>query len=136
MSWWNRTKLSPQTTTYNPATDEVSLDRCVRRLNEILEEMGPVGSFLETGGELMVASGPDMEKRLAVNLERMRIPGYCSHKLVAEAWTLMELITVRVFAIRKLYAYSGNTKKLRKLDGIQAQLRGGNGQIFHWLASV
>lgn len=119
MSWWNRTKSARETTTYNPATDEVSLDRCVRRLDEILEELGPVGSFLETIGDVP-SSGPDLEKGLTAALERLRIPGFCGHRLVAEAWTLMELIAVRVVAMRQVYANSGNTEKLRKLDQIQA----------------
>lgn len=120
MAWWNRTKSTSDVTTYNPATDEASLDRCIRRLNEILEEMGTVGKFLETIGEMTV-SDPDSEKRLTAELlGRVRIPGFCGYKLVAEGWTLMELIAVRVVAMRKLYAHSENTEKLRKLDQIQA----------------
>ena len=120
MSLWNRKKPTPPETSYNPATDEDSLDRCVRRLNEILDELGPVGQFLEAVGDLRTSAGsPDFEKRLAAELERVRIPGFCGNKLVAESLILMELIAVRVVAMRKLYANSGNTEKLRKLDQIQ-----------------
>ena len=118
MAWWHRKKPTPRITTYNPATDAVSLDRCVRRFNEILEELELVGQFLETIGNLK-ASSPDFEKRMVAELNRVRIPGFCGYKLVMEAWTLMELISVRVVAMRKLYTDSENSEELRKLDRIQ-----------------
>ena len=45
MAWWNRPKrpATPPIPDFNPATDEASLDRCVRRLEEILDEVGPIG---------------------------------------------------------------------------------------------
>ena len=64
--------------------------------------------------------GPDFENRLAEAMERVRIPGFCGYKLVVEAWTLMELIAVRVITLRDLHAETGNTDKIRKLDEIQA----------------
>lgn len=121
MSWWNRSKqpATSSTSNFNPATDEASLDRCVRRLKEILEEVGPIGQFLEKASE-RVAPGPDFESRFAAAVNRVRIPGFCGYKLVVEAWTLMELIAVRVITLRDLHAETGNTDKIRKLDGIQA----------------
>ena len=123
MAWWNRSKrpATPSISDFNPATDEASLNRCVRRLHEILEEVGPIGQFLEEAskrGDLN--PGPDFESRLAAAIIRARIPGFCGYKLVLEAWTLMELIAVRVITLRDLHAETGNTDKIRKLDGIQA----------------
>ena len=121
MAWWNRSKqpATPSISNFNPATDEASLDRCVRRFREILGELGPIGQFLEKAGE-SVNQGPDSVNRLAEALERVRIPGFCGYKLVVEAWTLMELIAVRVIALRKLHGETGKTDKIRKLDEIQA----------------
>ena len=116
MSWWNRRKrpaIRP-ISDFNPATDEASLDRCVHRLGEILEELGPLGQFLENAGEEV------SEDRLAEAVNRVRIPGFCGYKLVVEAWTLMELIAVRVITLRDLHAETGNTDKIRKLDETQA----------------
>ena len=120
LAWWNRRKqpATPSISDFNPAADEASLDRCVRRLREILEELGPLGQFLEKAGE-QVNPGPDSENRLAEALKRVRIPGFCGYKLVVEAWTLMELIGVRVITLRKLHGETGTTEKIRKLDEIQ-----------------
>lgn len=119
MSWWNRSKQPSTPASANPATDETSLDRCVRRLQEILDELGPIGQFLEAAGERMTP-GPDLENRLAGEVERLRVPGFCAYKLTLEAWTLMELIAVRVIALRKLCAQTGRKDKPGKLDAIQA----------------
>ena len=123
MAWWNRSKQPaiPPISNFNPATDEASLDRCVRRLGEILEELGPLGQFLEKASE-RVNPGPDFESRFAAAVERVRIPGFCGYKLVVEAWTLMELIAVRVITLRKLHGETGNTDNIRKLDGIQTAM--------------
>ena len=116
MAWWNRRKqrATPSISNYNPATDEASLDRCVHRLGEILEELGPLGEFLENAGKEV------SEDRLAEAVNRGRIPGFCGYKLVVEGWTLMELIAVRVITLRDLHAETGNTDKIRKLDETQA----------------
>lgn len=125
MAWWNRSKrpATPSVSDFNPATDEASLDRCVRRLHEILEEVGPLGQFLEEASKRAdLNPGPDFESRFATAVERTRIPGFCGYKLVVESWTLMELIAVRVITLRNLHAETGNADKIRKLDGIQAAM--------------
>lgn len=125
MAWWNRSKrpATPSASDFNPATDEASLNRCVRRLLEICEELGPVGQFLEeTSKRADLNPGLDFESRLAAAINRARIPGFCGYKLVLEAWTLMELIAVRVITLRDLHAETGNTDKIRKLDWIQAAM--------------
>ncbi|MBI3666007.1 MAG: hypothetical protein HY236_07250 [Acidobacteria bacterium] len=104
---------------YNPATDEASLDRCVRRLLEIIQEFPPIGEFLEAAEP--VETGPGWEKRLAAHLSRVRIPGFCANRLAVEAWTLTELIAVRVITLRSIYSDAGNQEKVRKLDGIEAE---------------
>jgi hypothetical protein len=48
------------------------------------------------------------------------VPGYCAYKLTLEAWTLLELIAVRVTTLRKVYGEAGQREKLGKLDAIQA----------------
>lgn len=93
----------------------------MRRLGEIMDEVGPLGQFLEKVCKQVapLASGPEFENRLATSLNRARIPGFCGYKLLVEASTLMELIAVRVITLRDLYAETGNTDKIRKLDEIQ-----------------
>ncbi len=129
---------SPSAPDYNPATDEPSLDRCVRRLREIAEELGPIGRFLEQSGE-RVAPGPDFANRFAAAAERLRIPGFCGYKLVVESWTLMELIAVRVIALRKVYGEygeTGNARKMRKPDEIQAAMQEIESALRKTLASM
>ncbi len=119
LAWWKRSKqpATPSISNFNPATDEAYLDRCVRRFREILEELGPIGQFLENASGRM-SPGSDLNP-LAAALEQIRVPGFCGYKLVVEAWTLMELIAVRVIVLRKLYDEVGNTEKTGKLDEIQ-----------------
>lgn len=117
---WNRKKPILPERSYDPATDEASLDRCVRRFNEIIDELESVGKFLENVADLRPLAGtPDFDKHMVTELNRMRVPGSCGHKLVAESSILIELIGVRVVSLRKLYADSGDAEKLRKLDQIQ-----------------
>jgi hypothetical protein len=116
--WWKREPHISAPVAYTPATDEGSLDRCVRRLQEILAELGPIGEFLENTGDL--SPGEDLARRVADQLNRVRASGYCAYKLASEAWTLLELIAVRVIALRKVYDQTGQSRKLSKLDAIQA----------------
>jgi hypothetical protein len=119
VSWWKRKQdHGLALTAWNPATDEASLDRCVRRLHEILEELGPIGAFFEKTGD--VTPGSSLAERTAAEMNRLRVPGYCAYKLTLEAWTLMELIAVRVVGLRQLYAQTTQSTKLAKLAEIQA----------------
>ena len=104
--------------TYDPAGDEQSLDSCVHRLHEILEELGAIGEFLE--GAPKLDAGPDFEARVADAVERNRIPGFCGHRLLQECRILMELITVRVAVLRENCARQGNGEKVAELEAIEA----------------
>lgn len=139
MALWSRSKqpATPPTSNYNPATDEVSLDRCVRRLREILEEVDSIEQFLrEAYKQADFRPGPDRESRLNVAVNRWRIPGFCGYKLLVEAQALMELIIVRVKTLRDLYAETGDTEKIRKLEGIQSAIEEGEPGFLETLADM
>jgi len=73
-------------------TDEYSLDAQMRRISEILEELGELRGLREdVGGD-------------------PRIPGYCACKLAEEAAALARLIAFRVDFMRKEYELSGDSQ--------------------------
>jgi hypothetical protein len=77
-------------------TDEYSLDAQVKRLSEILEELGELRELLEdVGGD-------------------QRIPGYCACKLAQEAAALAGLIAFRVDLMRKEHELSGHSQPLKR----------------------
>ena len=77
-------------------TDEYSLDAQVKRLSEILEELGELRELLEdVGGD-------------------QRIPGYCACKLAEEAAALAGLIAFRVDFKRKEHELSGDSQPLAR----------------------
>jgi hypothetical protein len=77
-------------------TDEYSLDAQVKRVSEILEELGELRELLE-----------DVEGD-------QRIPGYCACKLAEEADALASLITFRVDFMRKEHELSGDSQPLQR----------------------
>jgi len=107
---------------YNPAADEESLNRCVRRLHDIAEESGRIGAFLDQTPRLDPSSRFD--ERLESAVERNRIPGFCGHRLLLESGILVELVAVRVAVLRIEYEKQGNRVKLAKLERIEAFCEG------------
>jgi hypothetical protein len=77
-------------------TDEYSLDAQVKRVSEILEELGELRGLRE-----------DVEGD-------QRIPGYCACKLAEEAAALASLIAFRVDFMRKEYELSGDSQPLER----------------------
>jgi hypothetical protein len=76
--------------------DEYSLDVQVKRVSEILEELGELrGLREEVEGD-------------------QRIPGYCAYKLAEEAAALTGLIAFRVDFMRKEYERSGDSRPLER----------------------
>ena len=103
---------------YNPAADEESLDRCIQRLQDIAEESGRIGVFLEQTQPL--EPGPNFDRQLESRVERNRVPGFCGHRLLLESQILVELVAVRVAVLRKVYEERNNESKLARLDKIEA----------------
>ena len=100
--------------------DESKLDRCVRRLSEIMEELADVGLFLEksAGKNLKgrgVKSHEEFLEMLGREIGTIKGPGYCGFKLLQEAGALIDIIGVRVQYLRGL----GDRANVRKLDAIE-----------------
>ncbi|MCX5834890.1 MAG: hypothetical protein NTV99_10365, partial [Deltaproteobacteria bacterium] len=63
--------------------DESKLDRCVRRLGEIMEELGEVGLFLEKSSAAMAEHGrkikseEELLEKLKDEIRETKIPGFC-----------------------------------------------------------
>jgi hypothetical protein len=77
-------------------TDEHSLEAQVKRVSEILEELGELRELLED-----IEGDP-------------RIPGYCACKLAEEADALTGLIAFRVDFMGKEYELSGDSQPLER----------------------
>jgi hypothetical protein len=93
------------------------LARCVRRLKDIVEELGTIGNFLEQTPKLV--AGPEFEARLAEIVERNRLPGFCGHRLLQECRGLIELIAVRVAVLRQRYEKQSSDEDLRRLQSVE-----------------
>ncbi len=105
--------------------DESKLDRCVRRLSEIMEELGEVGLFLEKSSAAMAECGrkakseEELLEKLKNEIRETKVPGFCGVKLLQEASTLIDMIGVRISYLRGL----GPGINTRKLDSIEKFIR-------------
>ncbi|HPC74504.1 MAG TPA: hypothetical protein P5551_07255 [Syntrophales bacterium] len=101
--------------------DEEKLDRCVRRLSEIMEELGEVGLYLEKSNAAMADYGKKIKteeellEKLREEIRETKIPGFCGVKLLQEATALIDVIGVRIFYLRGL-AVGVNTKKIEAIE--------------------
>jgi hypothetical protein len=98
--------------------DESALDRCIKRLIEVQEELGTVGIIFEDSAARMKKGWPEqeIEKRIVEEANRIRIPGFCAYHLAEEGMALLNLIALRVTLLRKGYT---NSKRLQKLTEMQ-----------------
>jgi hypothetical protein len=105
--------------------DESKLDRCVRRLGEIMEELGEVGLFLEKSSAAMAEQGrkvkseEELLEKLKNEIRETKIPGFCGVKLLLEASTLIDIIGVRISYLRGL----GEGVNTKKIDSIEKFIR-------------
>jgi superfamily II RNA helicase len=105
--------------------DEEKLDRCVRRLSEIMEELGEVGLFLEKSSAAMAEYGKKIKseekllEKLRDEIRETKIPGFCGVKLLQEATALIDIIGVRISYLRGL----GEGVNTRKIDSIEKFIR-------------
>jgi hypothetical protein len=105
--------------------DESKLDRCVRRLGEIMEELGEVGLFLEKSSAAMAEQGrkvkseEELLEKLKNEIRETKIPGFCGVKLLQEASTLIDIIGVRISYLRGL----GEGVNTKKIDSIEKFIR-------------
>ena len=104
--------------------DEFSLDAQVRRVSEVLEELGGLKGLLEDlEGDRQPDGSPTVPTEPAHPLEAdPRIPGFCAHKLADEAVSLLGLISLRVDFIRKEQELSGSSVMLAKVNEVQGFL--------------
>ena len=105
--------------------DESKLDRCVRRLSEIMEELGEVGVFLEKSSAAMAEYGrksrsnEELLEKLKNEIRETKIPGFCGVKLLQEASALIDMIGVRISYLRGL----GEGVNTKKIDTIEKFIR-------------
>ncbi len=105
--------------------NEERVDRCVRRLSEIMEELGEVGLFLEKSGAAMadygkrVKSEEELLEKLKAEIQETKIPGFCGVKLLQEAAALIDIIGIRISYLRGL----GEGVNTRKIDAIEKFIR-------------
>jgi len=105
--------------------DEAKLDRCVRRLSEIMEKLGEVGLFLEKSSATMADYGrkarseEELLEKLKNEIRKTKVPGFCGVKLMQEASALIDMIGVRISYLRGL----GEGVNARKIDAIEKFIR-------------
>lgn len=105
--------------------NEERIDRCVRRLSEIMEELGEVGLFLEKSGAAMAEYGKkatseeELLEKLKAEIRQTKIPGFCGVKLLQEATALIDIIGIRISYLRGL----GEGVNTRKIDAIEKFIR-------------
>jgi len=105
--------------------DEAKLDRCVRRLSEIMEELGDVGVFLEKSSAAMAEHGrksrsdEELLEKLKNEIRETKVPGFCGVKLLQEASALIDMIGVRISYLRGL----GTGINTKKIDSVEKFIR-------------
>ena len=101
---------------------EVLLDKEFRRLLEILEDLGHIGTELEKTPKIvkeifdLKASEDAKGQQLVDHINFVRIPGYCAYQLTQEAIILLYLVAVKIQSLRPIYEKEGDPRKLGKLD--------------------
>jgi hypothetical protein len=88
-------------------TDTESLDAQVRRLSEILEELGEAKELLEDVDQRPPGEGDP------------KIPGFCTHRLAEEADALLSLISFRVDAIQWDQQRSGDPEPSARVKEVR-----------------
>lgn len=101
---------------------ELLLDKEFRRLFEILEGLGRIGTELEKTPTIvkdifnLKASEDVKGQQLVDHINFIRIPGYCAYQLTQEAIILLYLVAVKIQSLRLIYEKEGDPKKLENLD--------------------
>ena len=97
---------------------EALLEKELRRLLEILGDLGPIGMELEkTAGNVDSKTSEKVSwQQLADQINVIRIPGYCAYQLTQEALILLYLIAVKIHSLRLIYKEEGDSRKWKKLD--------------------
>jgi hypothetical protein len=107
--------------------DEFTLDAQVRRLSEVLEELGELKRLIEHADRtLPTDDGSPKDSAEPVHpLEAdPRIPGFCAYELAEEAAALLGLIAFRIEVIRKEQELSESPLLLEKTNEVQGFLEG------------
>ena len=110
---------------YDPSTDSNSLALCVDRLRVVVEELGKIGEFLQQGETAPAGESTDPVRAA---IDHFRVPGFCGYKLAVEAWTILELVAVRLASIRRTGVPQHLADKIdaieRYTDGLDPLVRG------------
>jgi|SRR5690242_17956952 len=103
---------------------EVLLEKEFRRLLEILEDLGHIGTELEKSPEIvkeisdLTASEDVKGQQLVDHINFVRIPGYCAYQLTQEAIILLYLITVKTQIPSTDLQERRRCKKNRKIGSV------------------
>jgi len=100
---------------------ETSLDRCVRRLQEIAEEAGIIGHFFtQRPSSISGSTRKDLINSATAWVNESRVPGYCGFKLAEEGVVLIHQVAARIAVLRKVYEKNAQAERLDRLDQIKA----------------
>jgi hypothetical protein len=77
---------------------ERMVDQDVRRLDEIVQELGTIGAFLQGLGEIAAvdAARPEQTEALARKIDLMTVPGFCAYTLSEQALALIKTLSARI----------------------------------------
>jgi len=90
------------------------LERYLQRLSEIQEELGEIGTQLQTSAEQSDTPGQ--------NLPEVRIAGFSAYHLAQEGVALLNLVAVTLSVVRTTATQDGDQDQLQKLDTVNHYL--------------
>lgn len=122
--WWQHFKGKTTTKMVgvsNLNVEEAALEKYVRRLSEVQDELSEIGTIFESSiASLDInASQHQLLEQITLAVNKIRIPGFCAYKLAEEGLVLLNLIAVGSLSLRKVYEQSGNSSQLKKLSHLQ-----------------
>ena len=121
---YSDTAFDVETAINDYISDEPALDSCINRLIEVQEELGRLETIFGASSTQMEenVSEQEIERLIVKEVNRMRIPGFCAHKLAEEGIALLNLIAVRMILLRQIYEQSGNSAQVQKLTEMQKSI--------------
>jgi hypothetical protein len=105
---------------WNSSVEE-SLDNEARRLSEVFGELGQIGKILDQSATRIDPKAPEQEltEKLALEVNRTRVPGFCGYHLAEECFSLLKLLSVRIALLERDEKKSRDTNLKTKLTTLK-----------------
>ncbi len=124
MSGWRQKSKLPNADRTDIKADELALEKYIRRLSEVGEELGKIGRILERSADRVNPNLAEeqLTHQILDELNSIRIPGFCAYKLAEEGLILLNLISVKIILLRQAYEKAGNRPQIEKMRRLREHI--------------